>query len=90
MGIEVIHKNHLSTPHIPEKLNAVADKESPSNHVDAEWMLQSSFLESDIRTFMFQTRNRSILLPILIHSLANMQHLGQIIMANLSMVPSHA
>ena len=37
-----IHKNHLSAAHIPGKLNTVDDKESRSNHVDTEWMLQSS------------------------------------------------
>ena len=37
----IIKKNHLSAAHIPGKLNTVVDKESRSNHVDTEWMLQS-------------------------------------------------
>ena len=40
----IIYKNHLSAAHIPGKLNTVADKESRSNHVDTEWMLQSKCL----------------------------------------------
>ena len=40
----IIHKNHLSAAHIPGKLNAVADKESRSNHVDTGWMLQLKVL----------------------------------------------
>ena len=32
----IIHKNHLSAPHIPGKLNKVADKESWSDHIDTE------------------------------------------------------
>ena len=41
----IIHKNYLSTAHIPGKLNTVAHKEPRSNHVDTEWMLQSKFLD---------------------------------------------
>ena len=40
----IIHKNNLLAAHIPGKLNTVADKESRSNHVDTEWMLQSKVL----------------------------------------------
>ena len=40
----IIYKNHLSAAHIPGKLNTVGDKESRSNHVDTEWMLESKFL----------------------------------------------
>ena len=40
----IILKNHLSAAHIPGKLYTVADKESRSNHVDTESMLQSIFL----------------------------------------------
>ena len=39
----IIYKNHLSAAHIPGKLNTVADKESRSNHIDTEWMLQPKF-----------------------------------------------
>ena len=40
----IIHKSHLSVAHIPGKLNTVADKESRSNRVDTEWMLQPKVL----------------------------------------------
>ena len=40
----VIQKNYLSLAHISKKLNTVAEKESRSNHVNTEWMLQSKFL----------------------------------------------
>ena len=36
----IIYKNHLSAAHIPGKLNTVVGKESRSNHIDTEWMLQ--------------------------------------------------
>ena len=39
----IIHKNYLSATNISWKLDSVADKESRSNHVDTEWMLQSKF-----------------------------------------------
>ena len=56
----IIHKNHLSAAHIPEKLNTVADKESRSNHVESELDAPTKGFESGIRTFEFQTRNRYI------------------------------
>ena len=40
----IIYKNHLSAAHIPGKLNTVADKESRSNYIDTEWMLQPKVL----------------------------------------------
>ena len=40
----IVHKNRLSAAHIPRKLNTMAHKESWSNHVDTEWILQSKFL----------------------------------------------
>ena len=45
-----LHKKHLSAAHIPGKLKRVADKKSPSNHVDTEWMLLSKFFQSGINT----------------------------------------
>ena len=36
--------SNLSAAHISRKINTVTDKESRSNHVDTEWMLQSKFL----------------------------------------------
>ena len=44
-----ICKNHLSAAHIPGKLNTFADKDT-----------SIKVFESGIKTFMFQTRNRSI------------------------------
>ena len=40
----IIHKNNRSAAHITGKLNRLADKESRSNHVDTDWMLQSKLL----------------------------------------------
>ena len=50
----VINKNYLSAAHIPAKLNTVADKESRSNHVDTEWMLQSKFLNLVLQHLCFK------------------------------------
>ena len=50
----IIYKNHLSAAHIPGKLNTVADKESRSNHIDTEWMLQSKFLNMAIEHLCFK------------------------------------
>ena len=47
-------QNHLSVAHIPGKLNTVADKESRSNHVDTEWMLQSKFLNLPLENLCFK------------------------------------
>ena len=47
----IIYKNHLLAARIPGKLNTVADKESRSNHVDTEWMLQSKFLNLVLEQF---------------------------------------
>ena len=55
----IIHKNHLSAAHILVKLNTFAEKESRSNHVGTEWMLQSKVLNLALEHF-FQTRTRSI------------------------------
>ena len=52
----IIHKNHLSAAHIPGKLNTVADRESRSNHVDTEWMLQSNFLNLALEPLCFKPR----------------------------------
>ena len=52
----IIHKNHLSAAHIPGKLNTVADRESRSNHVDTEWMLQSTFLNLELEHLCFKPR----------------------------------
>ena len=51
---EIIYKNYLSAAHIPGKLNTVADKESRSNHVDNEWMLQSKFLNLALEHLCFK------------------------------------
>ena len=51
----IIYKNHLSTAHIPGKLNTVADKESRSNHVDTEWMFQSKFLNLALEHLCFNS-----------------------------------
>ena len=48
------YKNHLSAAHFPGKLNTVADKESRSNHVDTEWMLQSKFLNLALKNLCFK------------------------------------
>ena len=50
----IIHKNHLSTAHIPAKLNTVAGKESRSNHVDTEWMLQPKVLNLALKHLSFK------------------------------------
>ena len=50
----IIHKNYLSAPHIPGKLNTVADKESQSNHVDIEWMLQSKLSNLALERLCFE------------------------------------
>ena len=50
----IIYKNHLSAAHIPGKLNTVADKESRSNHIDTEWMLQSKFLNLAVERLCFK------------------------------------
>ena len=53
---EIIYKNHLlSAAHIPGKLNTVADKESRSNHIDIEWMLQSKFLNLALEHLCFKS-----------------------------------
>ena len=51
---EIINKNHLSVAHIPGQLNTLADKESLSNHVDIEWMLQSKFLNLALEHLCFK------------------------------------
>ena len=73
----IIHKNHRSAAPISGKLNTVVDKESRSNHVDTEWMLQSFLFESGIRTLCFRPEIDLFAVNIN-HSLANIQHLGQI------------
>ena len=67
----IIHKNHLSAARIPGKLNTVADKESRSNHVDTEWVLQSKFSNLVLERLCLKPE---------IHVFADniMQHLGQI------------
>ena len=50
----IIYKNHLSAAHIPGKLNTVAEKESRSNHIDTEWMLQSKFLNLALEHLCFK------------------------------------
>ena len=50
----IIHKNHLSTAHIPGKLNTVFGKESRFNHVGTEWMLQSNFLNLELEYLCFK------------------------------------
>ena len=50
----IIHKNHLSTAHIPVKLNTVTDKESQSNHVDTKWKLQSNFFNLALENLCFK------------------------------------
>ena len=50
----IIHKNHLSAAHVPGKLNTVADKESRSNHVDTEWMLQPKVLNLALEHLSFK------------------------------------
>ena len=50
----IIYKNNLSAAHIPGKLNTVAEKESRSNHVDTEWMLQSKFLNLALEHLCFK------------------------------------
>ena len=50
----IIHKNHLSAAHIPGKLNTFADKESRSNHVDTEWMLQTNVLNLALEHLSFK------------------------------------
>ena len=50
----IIYKNHLSAAHIPGKLNTVADKESRSNYIDTEWMLQSKFLNLALEHLCFK------------------------------------
>ena len=69
--------SNLSAAHISRKLNTVTVMESRSNHVDTEWMLQSKFLIRELVHLGFKPEI-DLLLPILTHSLANMQHLGQI------------
>ena len=50
----IIHKSHISAAHIPGKLNRVVDKESRPNHVDTEWMLQSKFLNLELKYIYFK------------------------------------
>ena len=50
----IIHENHLSAAHIPGKLNTVGDKESRSNHIDSEWMLQSKALNQALEHLCFK------------------------------------
>ena len=50
----IIYKNHLPAAHIPGKLNTVADKESRSNHIDTEWMLQAKFLNLALEHLCFK------------------------------------
>ena len=50
----IVYKNHLSAAHIPGKLNKVADKESRSNHIDTEWMLQPKFLNLALEHLCFK------------------------------------
>ena len=52
----IIHKNHLSAAHIPGKLNTVADKESRSNHVGTEWMLQTNVLNLALEHLSFKPK----------------------------------
>ena len=50
----IIKKNHLAAAEIPGKLNTFADKESRSNHVDTEWMLQSKALNLALEHLCFK------------------------------------
>ena len=63
----IIHKNHLSAAHIPGKLNTVADKESRSNHVDTEWMLQPKVLNLALEHLSFKPEIDSYICCSLAH-----------------------
>ena len=54
VGMGNYSQNHLSLAHIPGKLNTVADKESRSNRVDTEWMLQSKVLNLALEHLCFK------------------------------------
>ena len=49
---KIIHKNHLSAAHISGKLNP--EKESQSNHVGTEWIVQSKVLNLALEHFCFK------------------------------------